>query len=80
MLGKVTYHLFRWNYQLHPSIKKEEWSGEEVNILIQLHDDLGNKWKTISQQLPGRTNNGTKIFFNSGLKKGIQVLYPFISK
>ncbi|CAN1247737.1 Transcription factor MYB118 [Linum perenne] len=34
----------RWHNHLQPHIKKEAWSKEEDEILIQAHKELGNEW------------------------------------
>ena len=50
----------RWNNHLCPSIKKEEWSEEEIQTLLSIHRQVGNKWAIIKQHLPGRTEHGIK--------------------
>jgi myb proto-oncogene protein len=50
----------RWLGTLDPEIQKSEWTNEEDSILISQQMLHGNKWSTISEHLPGRTENQTK--------------------
>jgi hypothetical protein len=59
----------RWHNQLDPAIKKEAWSEEEDQRLIQLHQELGNKWVDISRMMPGRTDNAIKNRWNSTIRR-----------
>ena len=43
----------RWVNQLDPSIKRTDWTNDEVIILMQAHSELGSAWKEISKRLPG---------------------------
>lgn len=33
---------------------KVEWTKDEELLLIQFHNDIGNKWSVISQKIPGK--------------------------
>lgn len=33
---------------------KVEWTIEEELLLIQIHNDIGNKWSVIAQKIPGK--------------------------
>ncbi|XP_050224180.1 transcription factor MYB92-like [Mercurialis annua] len=59
----------RWTNYLRPDIKRGKFSEEEEQIIINLHAILGNKWSAIAQNLPGRTDNEIKNFWNTHLKK-----------
>ncbi|PUZ40944.1 hypothetical protein GQ55_9G463000 [Panicum hallii var. hallii] len=62
----------RWINYLRPDLKRGTFSQEEEDLIIHLHSLLGNKWSQIAAQLPGRTDNEVKNFWNSYIKKRLR--------
>ncbi|PSR89459.1 Transcription factor like [Actinidia chinensis var. chinensis] len=59
----------RWINYLRPDLKRGMFSQQEEDLIISLHEARGNRWAQIAAQLPGRTDNEIKNFWNSCLKK-----------
>ncbi|RWR94077.1 transcription factor MYB46-like protein [Cinnamomum micranthum f. kanehirae] len=62
----------RWINYLRPDLKRGSFSQEEEDLIISLHEVLGNRWSQIAAQLPGRTDNEIKNLWNSCLKKKLR--------
>ncbi|QCD81570.1 transcription factor RAX3-like [Vigna unguiculata] len=59
----------RWLNYLRPNIKHGGFSEEEDNIICSLYVNIGSRWSIIAAQLPGRTDNDIKNYWNTKLKK-----------
>lgn len=64
----------RWNNVLNPCINRKEWTIEEKRTFIKLHEEHLDDPKTIKKELPGRTSENVKNFFNNNIKKTITAI------
>ncbi|TKY48804.1 Myb-related protein Myb4 [Spatholobus suberectus] len=59
----------RWLNYLRPDVKRGDFSHEEEETIVRLHEKLGNRWSAIAAQLSGRTDNEIKNHWHTALKK-----------
>ncbi|ONK58955.1 uncharacterized protein A4U43_C08F1450 [Asparagus officinalis] len=64
----------RWTNYLRPDIRRGRFSEEEERLIIHLHSLLGNKWSAIANQLPGRTDNEIKNYWNTHIRKKLLMM------
>ncbi|KAK8301470.1 hypothetical protein V6Z12_D04G024400 [Gossypium hirsutum] len=69
----------RWANHLRPNLKKGAFTREEEHLIIELHSKMGNKWARMAANLPGRTDNEIKNYWNTRIKRRQRAglpLYP----
>ncbi|KAK3031446.1 hypothetical protein RJ639_035269, partial [Escallonia herrerae] len=59
----------RWANHLRPNLKKGAFTIKEERLILQIHSKIGNKWARMASQLPGRTDNEIKNYWNTRLKR-----------
>lgn len=68
----------RWLNYLRPGVKHGGFTEEEDRIICDIYREIGSRWSIIASQLPGRTDNDIKNYWNTKLKKK-QHLYEKIN-
>ncbi|KAK7306809.1 hypothetical protein VNO77_44768 [Canavalia gladiata] len=59
----------RWANHLRPDLKKGAFTAEEESRILELHAKMGNKWARMAAELPGRTDNEIKNYWNTRMKR-----------
>ena len=44
----------RWRENLDPSISRRPWTEEDDELLMEIYDEIGNRWKDIASRFIGR--------------------------
>ncbi|KAI9177748.1 hypothetical protein LWI28_018803 [Acer negundo] len=68
----------RWMNYLSPSVNRSSFTEQEEDLIIRLHNLLGNRWSLIAKRVPGRTDNQVKNYWNTHLSKKHQTHTSFI--
>lgn len=50
----------RWCNYIDPNLSHEPWTSEEDEILLKIHEQIGNHWKKMEEFLPNRSKNNIK--------------------
>ncbi|KAF7806091.1 transcription factor WER-like [Senna tora] len=67
----------RWINYLSPDVKRGGFTEEEDDLIIRLHNLLGNRWSLIAGRVPGRTDNQVKNYWNTHLSKKVKGVHNY---
>jgi len=51
----------RWYNHLNPEINKGEWTDSEDRILLDAHEELGNRWQRLPSDFPVAPTTPSRI-------------------
>uniref|UniRef100_A0A0D9Y1R7 HTH myb-type domain-containing protein n=1 Tax=Leersia perrieri TaxID=77586 RepID=A0A0D9Y1R7_9ORYZ len=67
----------RWLNYLRPGIRHGGFTADEDRLIVALHAAVGSRWSLIAGHLPGRTDNHVKNYWNTRLKKRVEMIFSF---
>ncbi|KAE8722849.1 Transcription factor MYB32 [Hibiscus syriacus] len=70
----------RWLNYLRADLKRGNFTVEEEETIVKLHESLGNRWSLIASHLNGRTDNEIKNYWNSHLSRKIYRFRRFLTQ
>lgn len=68
----------RWLNKLNPKISKAKWKDKEGRKLFKLHKKHGSKWKFISKEFSGRTDNYLKNQYFSLVRRSLRRIVKYL--
>ena len=73
LMKHINTHLFikpqHLPFNPPPKSTRLEWSAEDISLLFEKHQEMGNMWTAISKCFPNKTENIVKNYFYSSLRK-----------
>lgn len=68
----------RYKNYLSPSLLHHEWSPEEDRLILEKHQELGNRWMAISRCLKGRSGNSVRNRWQILTRKHVKNSSPLL--
>lgn len=68
----------RWYNSVMPNLNKDKWELIDVEKLFDMYSIKGNKWKRISREFDGRSDNNVKNQFFSVVRRSLRTMIRII--